>query len=178
MWLFVTNTKSAWPTAFLGLLFDDERGLKLWKHNLQYMKCNISQSSPIYSVYGLPRACISEALCLIMSFGCVLFAISDCLYSLGMSCLHVCLAVSFSCHMHSQCVAMGTARYVKLSCAFTTWKCNFRQRTKGFNGTHSVKPSQFSRLLVLSNQFHKIVMTLLCAGPLAPSTVVPMQNRR
>ena len=84
----------------------------------------------------------------------------------------------FSCHMHSQCVAMGAASYVKLSRAFTTSKCNFRQRTKGFNGTHSVKPSQFSRLFVLSNLFHQIEMTLPCAGPLAPSTVVPMQNRR
>ena len=100
-----------------------------------------------------------------MSFrsGCAFFAISDCPYSLGMSCLHVRLAVSFSCHMHSQCVAMGAASYVKLSRAFTTSKCNFRQWTKGFNGTHSVKPSQFSRLLVLSNPFHKIVNdTSLC----------------
>ena len=133
-------------------------------------------------------------------FWVCLFTISDCLFSLGMSSLHVRLAVSFSCHMHSQCVAMGAALYVKLSRAFTTSKCNFRQGQR-VSLEHTVSgllnsqdcwfclvrfPNHY--LWQLGNltrfcqthweYFHKIVMTLLCAGPLAPSTVVPMQNRR
>ena len=96
----------------------------------------------------------------------------------------------FSCHMHSpQCVAMGAAGYVKLSRAFTTLKCNFRQEGQWVSfeqtvssllNTHALKAQVcwFSSPLMGIVSDHEIVMFLPCAGPPAPSTVVPMQNRR
>ena len=97
MWLFVTNSKSAWPTDFGTLvwwawlevvkLLAPEYGVQYHNHH-----------NYIYRVNCLP--CAYKYLwrkCLFMSFrsGCAFFAISDCPYSLGMSCLHVRLAVSF-----------------------------------------------------------------------------------
>ena len=175
MWLFVTNTKSAWPTAFGTLvwwawlevvkLLAPEYGVQYHNHHnyIEWTVCHVLISLkqvPCQEVW----VCPFRNIWLSVLFRHVLSSRP--------------LGSFFSCHMHSQCVAMGAASYVKLSRAFTTSKCNFRQRTKGFNGTHSVKPSQFSRLFVLSNLFHQIEMTLPCADPLAPSTVVPMQNRR
>ena len=161
--VFASQILCCWLVCGFLWQIRNQRGRQLWDSCLMSVAWNIYHLQIIVRDITMTTTDPNTILCclqcayiskkgIVLTFGCVLFAISDCLNSLGMSCLHVRLVVSF----HVTCTPRSVSPWGPLAMSSSRvhsqlWNATFGKKDNGFHLNKQFKA--FSTLMHLKPKF-------------------------